>query len=169
MRNSIITLAVVVLTLLSYLDGYSARTRTGRLFDNPVVVAGGYRGFCQDKDGFVWIASNRGLIRFDGNSYDLYRHDDAEPGSLSDSRILNVLCDSKGRIWVGTANGLNLYLPESDTFRVIPLPSKDLYGYIIGLAEQADGTVSFIVSGVGLYVIDDSSVSEGPVAVMMFQ
>ncbi len=167
MRHFLLTVTIVVLTLLPSLYANGARSRTGRLFDNPVVVAGEYKGFCQDKDGFVWIASNRGLIRFDGNSYDLYRHDDADAGSISDSRILNVLCDSKGRIWAGTANGLNLYLPESDSFQVMQLPSKDLYGYIIGLAEQKDGTVSFVVSGVGFYVVDDSSGS--PVAVMMFQ
>ena len=153
-----------MLLFVSCLSSYGAGTRTGRLFDNPVVVAGDYTGFCQDKDGFVWIASNRGLIRFDGNSYDLYRHDDALPGSISDNRILNVLCDSKGRVWVGTANGLNLYLPENDSFEVIALPSKDLYGYIIGLAEQKDGTVTFVVSGVGLYIVDDSS--DTPEAVM---
>lgn len=164
MKSSIISIAIFLLSFLSCLPSYSAGTRTGRLFDAPVIVAAEYTGFCQDKDGFLWIASNRGLIRFDGNSYDLYRHDDAESGSLSDSRILSVMCDSKGRVWVATANGLNLYLPESDSFMVIPLPSKDLFGYIIGLAEQKDGTVTFVVSGVGLYVVDDSSGE--PVAVM---
>ena len=164
MRNSMMTLAVLLLTLLTFLPSSGAGTRTGRLFDDPLVVAADYTGFCQDKNGYLWIASNRGLIRFDGNSYDLYRHDDAVEGSLSDSRILNVLCDSKGRVWIATANGLNLYHPDTDSFDVISLPSKDLYGYIIGLAEQKDGTVTFVVSGVGLYVVDDSS--NGPVAVM---
>lgn len=164
MRNSIVSIVMLVLSLLPFASSFAGGTRTGRLFDSPAVMAGDYTGFCQDKDGFVWIASNRGLIRFDGNSYDLYRHDDAVAGSVSDSRILNVLCDSKGRVWVGTANGLNLYHPESDSFSVIPLPSKDLYGYIIGLAEQTDGTVTFVVSSVGLYVVDDSS--GDPVAVM---
>ncbi|MDE5997751.1 MAG: response regulator [Muribaculaceae bacterium] len=164
MNRFIISIAIFLLSLLSCLSSYSAGTRAGRLFDAPIIVAAEYTGFCQDKDGFLWIASNKGLIRFDGNSYDLYRHDDAESGSISDSRILNVMCDSKGRVWVATANGLNLYLPESDSFMVIPLPSKDLNGYIIGLAEQKDGTVTFVVSGVGLYVVDDSS--GDPVAVM---
>ena len=155
---------MAVLSLMACLSAGGARTSTGRLFDDPAVIAGDYTGFCQDKDGYLWIATNRGLMRFDGNSYDIYRHDDAVEGSLSDSRILSVMCDSKGRVWVGTANGLNLYRPDSNSFSVITLPSKDLYGYIMGIAEQPDGTVTFVVSGVGLYVVDDSSGE--PVAVM---
>ncbi len=155
---------MALLSLMTCLSAQGGRANTGRLFDDPAVIAGDYTGFCQDKDGYIWIGTNRGLIRFDGNSYDTYRHDDAVEGSISDSRILSVLCDTKGRVWVATANGLNLYWPESDSFSVISLPSKDLYGYIIGLAEQTDGTVTFVVSGVGLYVVDDSG--ESPVAVM---
>lgn len=137
---------------------------TGRLFDDRAVVAGEYSGFCQDSYGFIWIGTNRGLIRFDGNSYDIYRHEDAVQGSLSDSRILGVLCDTKGRLWVATANGLNLYHASEDIFEVIPIPAKDFYGYIIGLDEQVDGTVTFLVSGVGLYIIDDED-GKSPVAV----
>lgn len=139
--------------------------RTGRLFNDRVVVAGDYTGFCQDKYGYIWIGTNRGLVRFDGNGYDVYRHDDAIDGSLSDSRILGVLCDSKGRLWVATANGLNFYNPNDDRFEVIPIPSKDFFGYIIGLDEQVDGTVTFLVSGVGLYIIDDKDKDKTPVAV----
>ncbi|MDE6291296.1 MAG: hypothetical protein K2M16_07170, partial [Muribaculaceae bacterium] len=158
MRNPMITLAIALLSLFTSLAADAAVTRTGRLFDDPVVMAGDYTGFCQDNDGYVWIASNRGLFRFDGNSYDIYRHDDAKDGSLSDSRILGVMCDSKGRVWVATANGLNLYMPGSDSFKVVRLPLQtDFFGYVIGMGEQVDGTVTFIVSGVGLYVVDDAS------------
>lgn len=160
-----ISFAIALLSLLTVFVADGAATRTGRLFNDPVVMAGDYTGFCQDKDGYVWIASNRGLFRFDGNSYDIYRHDDSEKGSLSDSRILSVICDSKGRVWVATANGLNLYMPDSDSFKVVRLPSqKDFFGYVIALDEQIDGTVTFVVSGVGLYVVDDAS--GDPVAVM---
>lgn len=156
MRNSMRLLAIAMFSLIASFSAQGALSRTGRLFNNPVVVAGDYTGFCQDKDGYVWIASNRGLFRFDGNSYDIYRHSDAEEGSLSDSRILGLMCDSKGRVWVATANGLNLYMPDTDSFKVVKLPMQsDFFGYVIGMGEQADGTVTFIVSGIGLYVVDD--------------
>lgn len=145
------------LVMTTSLPSFSGVQRTGRLFSDRIVVAGEYTGFCQDKEGYIWIGTNKGLFRFDGNTYDIYRHDDADSGSLSDSRILGVMCDTKGRVWVATANGLNLYVASEDCFKVIPLPARDFYGYIIGMAEQVDGTVTFVVSGVGLYVVDDKS------------
>lgn len=154
-----------LLILPSVVPNISAQQRTARLFDKDVPVAGDYTSFCQDREGFIWVGTDRGLLCFDGNSYEVYRHDDAVEGSLSDNRILGLLCDSKGRIWVATANGLNVYDPKEDNFMVLPLPSKDFYGYIIGLAEQSDGTVTFLVSGVGLYIVSDKNKSEDPVAV----
>lgn len=164
MRRILLLITIFIAMAVSP-SGIFAMQRTGRLFDDRAVMAGDYTGFCQDKDGFIWIGTNRGLLRFDGNSYDVYRHEDAVPGTLSDNRVLGVLCDSKGCLWVATANGLNFYNSKEDKFEVIPLPAKDFYGYIIGLAEQADGTVTFIVSGVGLYIIGDGGDGKIPVAV----
>ncbi len=152
MQKIIILILLVFATTLR-VSALPADYRTGRLFIDPMVVSGDYTSFCQDKDGFIWIGTNRGLLRFDGNVYDVYRHDDVRNGTLSDSRILDVFCDSKGHVWVATANGLNLYEPATDTFKVIKLPSKSFWGYIMAVNEQSDGTVSFIASGVDLYVV----------------
>lgn len=159
-------LIILLFTLLAFttfqLRGEGTQ-RTARLFNEPSAVAGEYTGFCQDHDGFLWIGTDRGLMRFDGNVCDIYVHNDEDPGSLSDSRVLGVICDSKGRVWVGTANGLNLYDANTDTFKIIKIPQRDFYGYIIALCEQTDGTVTFIVSGVGLYFISENK--GDPVAV----
>lgn len=136
---------------------------TGWLFTAPEAVASDYTSFCQDPSGFLWVGTDRGLLRFEGNSYDTYSSNPSAKGSISDNRILALLCDSKGRVWVATANGLNRYDAMTDTFEVIELPTLDFYGYIIDVAELADGTVVFIVSGVGLFFISEESGS--PVAV----
>ncbi len=165
MRRHFLILYMTIFLMSSFVFCMPAQQRIARLFSDRVPVAGDYTGFCQDSEGFIWVGTDRGLLRFDGNNYDVYRHNDAEEGSLSDNRILALLCDSKGRVWVATANGLNLYVASQDKFEVIPIPSKDFYGYIIGLAEQPDGTVTFVVSGVGLYIVNDEGGDEVPVAV----
>lgn len=165
MRRFVLMINILWSVLLT-LPAFCGVQRTGRLFNDRIAVAGDYTGFCQDREGYIWIGTNKGLLRFDGNTYDIYRHDDSDPGSVSDSRILSVLCDSKGRVWVATANGLNLYRSSEDNFQVIPIPFREFYGYIIGISEQVDGTVTFVVSGIGIYVIDDEN--GDPVAVRYF-
>lgn len=128
---------------------------TGVLFDSPRVKASDYTEFCLDKNGFLWIGTNRGLIRFDGIESDLYTQDERSESSLSDHRILDLLLDSKGRMWVATANGLNLYNPLTDSFSSVSFQSQPLHGYIIAVDEQQDGTITFICSGYGLYVINE--------------
>ncbi len=143
---------ILVLLLHFSMEG-AAPVRYGRLFSNYGLIAGLYSSICQDHEGFIWIGTDRGVLKFDGNSHDLYTYDNANKNSLSDNRVLRLLCDSKGRVWVGTANGLNLYDPVTDSFQLIKLSAKLFDGYISALCEQKDGTITFLVSGVGLYVI----------------
>lgn len=132
-------------------------TQTGRLFTGPGFSTDTYFGICRDADGYMWIATDGGLLKFDGNNTYLYRHEEHNPSSLSDSRIRGVITDTKGRVWVSTSNGLNLYDAVTDSFKRIKLPSMDYYGYITDVIEQADGTVTFIVAAQGIFIIDESS------------
>lgn len=145
----------------------ASASQTGRMFSDPSFTTGTYLGFCRDSDGFLWIATDSGLLKFDGNNYILYRHEENDPRSLSDSRLLNVISDSKGRIWATSSNGLNLYDPDSDSFKRIKLPSMNYDGYIIDICEQNDGTITFIVAGTGLYVVDESGDEPAAVRYML--
>jgi Histidine kinase/Y_Y_Y domain/Two component regulator propeller len=52
----------------------------------------------QDKDGFIWFATENGLSRYDGTHFKSFTVKD----DLPDNEVLKVFADSKGRIWVGT-------------------------------------------------------------------
>ncbi len=125
-----------------------------RLLDQREMTAENYSAICQDKEGFVWIGTDAGLLRFDGARCDRYHNDERDPRSISDTKIVSLLCDSKGRVWVGTVNGLNCYDRASDTFRRIVLPGMSLNGFISDIAEMSDGKLLFVVSGIGLYRFD---------------
>lgn len=59
----------------------------------------------QDGYGFVWIATKEGLGRFDGQRFEVWRHDPMDPGSLADDDISSVVEDRYGRLWIGTWGG----------------------------------------------------------------
>ncbi|HEX2594838.1 MAG TPA: diguanylate cyclase, partial [Luteimonas sp.] len=56
----------------------------------------------QDLDGFVWVGTQGGLHRFDGQQYTLYRQDPRDPGSLPDSFITALAPDAGHDLWIGT-------------------------------------------------------------------
>jgi len=68
----------------------------------------------KEKNGFVWIGTDNGLNRFDGNKIKIYNKQNS---ALSSNDISNLLIDRKGKIWIATfGGGLNLYNPSNDTF-----------------------------------------------------
>jgi diguanylate cyclase (GGDEF)-like protein/PAS domain S-box-containing protein len=56
----------------------------------------------QDADGFVWVGTQGGLHRFDGQQYTLYRQDPRDPASLPDSFITALAPGPDRSLWVGT-------------------------------------------------------------------
>ncbi len=71
----------------------------------------------QGSTGFLWIATQDGLNRFDGYEFKVYKHDRSDPWSLSDNAILAIASDTDGALWIGTqAGGLDRYDPDLDRF-----------------------------------------------------
>jgi ligand-binding sensor domain-containing protein len=51
---------------------------------------------CQDKDGFIWFATENGLSRFDGTRFTNFTVRDGLP----DNEIITIHADAKGRLWI---------------------------------------------------------------------
>ncbi|MBC7426694.1 MAG: histidine kinase [Bacteroidia bacterium] len=74
----------------------------------------------QTKDGFIWFGTADGLNKFDGYQFHAYKHDAAEPGSLSSSFIESLGQDDSGNLWVGTHEGiLNIFNKQKNHFTVL--------------------------------------------------
>ena len=63
-------------------------------------------GIVQTGDGFLWIATEGGVARFDGVSFKTFDHT-AQSAMVSDDACC-LATDAEGRLWVGTADGLLL-------------------------------------------------------------
>lgn len=71
----------------------------------------------QDKRGFVWLATEEGVNRFDAYSFRVYRNESGDSSSLSDSYTTALCVDNKGCVLVGTlAGGIASYNPMTDHF-----------------------------------------------------
>lgn len=70
----------------------------------------------QDDMGFMWIATNFGLDRFDGyNLRKFYNSNDPIQNAFR-NRIMNIYPDEKGDLWLSTEGGLHRFDPKKETF-----------------------------------------------------
>ncbi|WP_228850581.1 hybrid sensor histidine kinase/response regulator transcription factor [Aegicerativicinus sediminis] len=78
----------------------------------------------QDENGFVWLATAKGLSRFDGKNFKNYFSRVGDSLSLSNNYINVLEFDYQGSIWVGTnGGGINVFNSKSGTFHRVQLTS----------------------------------------------
>lgn len=102
----------------------------------------------QGRDGYLWIGTNGGLVRFDGDSFKTFG---ASPGGLVSNRILSLYEDRRGRLWIGT-EGAGIALYESGRFR--PLDFCGGTCQVNAIRPSADGRKLWVVGPQGVFEFD---------------
>ena len=59
-------------------------------------------GIAKDSIGYIWFGSWNGVYRYDGNTFDLYRHNAGVSCSLPNNRIRNIITDQNQSLWLLT-------------------------------------------------------------------
>ena len=70
----------------------------------------------QDNDGFIWVGTENGLNKYDGNEFTHYRKNIRDKNSISGNFIRKLFKDNLGTLWIGTEAGLSRYNKELDNF-----------------------------------------------------
>lgn len=101
----------------------------------------------QTADGFIWIGSYSGLIRYDGNDF--------VPMGASDgiASVRTLLVDSKDRLWVGTGDD-GLFLMEQGSFRRWAEEDGMPSASIKGIVEDDNGDI-YVATARGLAILDE--------------
>lgn len=71
----------------------------------------------EDHQGFLWLATNTGIARYDGYTFKNYMAIPGDSTTLNHSRPGFAYIDHQGTLWVGTRAGINRYLPACDCFK----------------------------------------------------
>ncbi len=70
-----------------------------------------------DPQGFLWLATQNGLARFDGYDLRVFRHAPEDPHSLPNNYTKALALDDDGVLWIGTNGGsLSRFDPRQETF-----------------------------------------------------
>ena len=107
----------------------------------------------EDGYGYLWIATNDGLARYDGRNYRVWRAEDG----LRDNHVWAVHVDARNQLWIGTENaGLAMMSADRRELRFFDRASHPLIGSntVWSITSTADGTVWFGTYEGGLHRLD---------------
>ncbi|MCR5455363.1 MAG: response regulator [Bacteroidales bacterium] len=138
----------------------AASAQHGFLIPSEAYSGGTVNDICQDKYGFVWIATDYGLNRYDGYKFTTYTYSYDDTLSIPSNIVTKLLCDRDGNLWVGTRMGLARYDYTDENFvRYQFVPE---YPRILSLLQMHNDTLYAGTSGRGLYRLVDDQFKKVP-------
>ena len=93
-------------------------TKFTNYYNRDGICSYNFTDIIQDRDGFMWIGTMEGLMRFDGYTFTTFIAGE-DKNDLPSSYIYSLAVDSVGGLWVGTRAGLCKYKPETNEFERI--------------------------------------------------
>ncbi|MGN6638344.1 MAG: ligand-binding sensor domain-containing protein, partial [Mucilaginibacter sp.] len=112
----------------------------------------------KDSRGFMWFGTLSGLSRYDGYKFKVFKHSTNDTTSLNDDYIVNVSEGPKGKLWVESRTGLNIYDPATEKF------SHNINGYLKSISipdahittikRDRKGNFWFLHATMGLFKYD---------------
>lgn len=103
----------------------------------------------QTPDGYIWIGSYAGLIRYDGTEF----RNISDEGLIPTSTVRSLYVDSSGRLWVGS-NDMGVFALENGSF-VQPVGQPDDSVLCIRSFTENSGGDMFVASSTGMACISN--------------
>jgi signal transduction histidine kinase/ligand-binding sensor domain-containing protein len=108
----------------------------------------------QDSTGFIWMAGENSLYRFDGHQFHEYQNAFIQTTAIPFVRINTLFTDSEGTLWVGSNNGASYYNFLHNRF--VHLGNEWKNKRVIDIAEDDEGNL-WMASESGLLQYTPSS------------
>ncbi|MCC8104560.1 MAG: HD domain-containing protein [Clostridiales bacterium] len=118
--------------------------------ENNGLDTGEANAVLQTSDGYIWVGSYGGLLRYDGRTFENFSVGD---NAVASSSIRALYEDESGRLFIGT-NDEGVFLYENGSFTDISGESGSFYS-VRSFAEDLSGTV-YVGTSSGLAYIEET-------------
>ncbi|WP_164076206.1 two-component regulator propeller domain-containing protein [Flavimarina sp. Hel_I_48] len=112
-----------------------------------------------DHKGFIWIATEDGLNRYDGAKFINYKHDKKDSTSILNNYVKTIFEDSDKNLYFGFFNGLQIYNRGTDSFKQISLSlgENDAYdAHVRSIIQRQNGDILIGTSGQGIFILREN-------------
>ena len=123
-------------------------------------LSGKTSAILQDKDGFLWIATEHGVLRYNGTSLSSAENLDGSASWLAGVPVQQLLQDARGNVWIVSKEGIAVWEKRNRRIqRINELDSLDVSSII-----EHEGTLFWIGTKKGVYLFDAVRKILNPVA-----
>ncbi len=110
------------------------------------------QAICQTADGYLWLGTQEGLVRFDGVRFLVF--DERNTPAISHNDIQSLAKTADGSLWIATYGG-GLVRRQGDTFTAIDVPhSLDATAHVMTVRTDADDHLWIGTLDEGLFLWD---------------
>lgn len=108
----------------------------------------------QDSMGFMWFGSFDGVNKFDGYKFTIYKNNPKDSNSLKGNFINDIYTDSKGKLWICSDKGLDLYDPGLNGFKHYFPDIKESNNSGVGFIYEDKNQTIWVGTQEGLNILD---------------
>jgi len=73
----------------------------------------------KEKHGFLWLACENGIIRFDGYNFKNFKNNEKDSSNIPFTNFYELMTDPSGVIYFRNRNSISRYFPESGAFKKV--------------------------------------------------
>ena len=90
----------------------------------------------QTPDGYLWLGTQNGLVRFDGIAFKVFNENNTP--AIKNNRIVQLFADHEGVLWIGAEQG-NLFRYQDGRFASYEMPGRGTtFNYARVFCDDAD-------------------------------
>ena len=117
------------------------------------------RSIVQTRDGYLWLTTFDGLVRFDGVRFTVF--DKSNTKGLSTNRFTALHEDGDGALWIGTGDG-GLTFYRDGVFKTLTFEDGVPRGQVAGFTRDLNGELLIVIESNRFYLRDGKFIPAPP-------